>query len=387
MRVPMADRMERLPKQFFANLVARVNERIRAGRDVINLGQGNPDLPTPAHVVEALRDAARDPKTHRYPPFSGLPTLKRAVAQFYEREYGVKVDPEREVAILVGGKTGLVELSEIYLNPGDAALVPDPGYPDYLSGIALAGGEAIPYPITAETGYLPDLSTISDAAWRRTKLWFLNYPNNPTGAVAPASFFAEAVALAEERGVIVVHDFAYGAIGYDGFRPPSFLATPGAKQVGVEIYTMSKTYNMAGWRLAFAVGNPDVVSAINLMQDHYYVSVFAAVQLAGVAALTGSQACVRALVETYQSRRDAFIGELARHGVQVPAPKGSFFVWMPVPRGYTSAEFADHLLDHADVMVAPGIGFGVHGEGFVRIGLLDEEVRLREAARRIAAAL
>ncbi|MCL6515439.1 aminotransferase class I/II-fold pyridoxal phosphate-dependent enzyme [Alicyclobacillus sp.] len=387
MQATMAERMDRLPKQFFANLVARVNERIRAGHDVINLGQGNPDLPTPTHIVEALRQAALDPKTHRYSPFTGLPTLKRAVAEFYDREYGVKLDPEREVAILFGGKTGLVELSEIYLNPGDVALVPDPGYPDYLSGIALAGGEMVPYPIVAENAYRPDLSGVTEAQWQRAKLWFLNYPNNPTGAAVDLACFEEAVSIASARGVILVHDFAYGAIGYDGFRPPSFLMTPGAKETGIEIYTMSKTYNMAGWRLAFAVGHPDVIAAINLMQDHYYVSVFPAVQLAGVAALTGPQDCVRELVATYQARRDAFLGELAERGVNVPAPKGSFFVWMPVPQGFTSASFADHLLERANVMVAPGIGFGGHGEGYVRIGLLDGVDRLREAARRIASVL
>ncbi|MCL6636673.1 MAG: pyridoxal phosphate-dependent aminotransferase [Alicyclobacillus sp.] len=387
MKLTLAQRMDRLPKQFFAHLVQRVNERIAQGRDVINLGQGNPDLPTPPHIVEALRTAALDPRTHRYPPFTGLPALKEAAAAFYAREYGVELDPEREVAVLFGGKTGLVEISEIYLNPGDVALVPDPGYPDYWSGVALAGGTLATYPLTAAHQFLPDFAGISESVWERAKLLFLNYPNNPTGAGAGPTTFAAAVAWAERYNVLVVHDFAYGAIGYDGVKPPSFLQTPGAKQVGIEIYTLSKTYNMAGWRLAVAVGHPDVIRAINLFQDHYYVSVFAAVQLAGAAALRGPQDCVQQLVATYQARRDAFLGELAAHGWQVPAPQGSFFVWLPVPEGWTSMGLADHLLTTADVMVAPGVGFGQHGEGYVRVGLLADVPRLREAARRMAQAL
>jgi aminotransferase len=386
-RVQLADRMNRLPKQFFASLVAKVNARVQAGHDVINLGQGNPDLPTPDHVVEALRSAALDPKTHRYPPFRGLPKLKQAAAEFYQREYGVTLDPETEVAVLFGGKTGLVELSEIYLNPGDVALVPDPGYPDYWSGIALAGGRMVTLPLLEENQFLPDLRCISPSDAARAKLMFLNYPNNPTGSVATVDFFKDVVRFAEQTGVLVVHDFAYGAIGFDGVKPPSFLQVPGAKECGVEIYTLSKTYNMAGWRIAFAVGNADVISAINLIQDHYYVSLFAAVQLAGAAALSGPQDCVRELVATYERRRNAFVSALNQHGIACPAPKGSFFVWMPVPKGFSSESFADFLLTHANVAVAPGVGFGACGDGYVRVGLLTTEDRLREAADRIARAL
>ncbi|MBX6353343.1 MAG: pyridoxal phosphate-dependent aminotransferase [Thermoflavifilum sp.] len=380
----MAARMERLPKQFFANLVARVSARVAAGHDVINLGQGNPDLPTPAHIVEALRVAALDPANHRYGPFSGLPDLKRAAASFYEREYGVKLDPEREVAILFGGKTGLVEVSTIYLERGDVALVPDPGYPDYWSGIAFAGADMFGLPLRAENGFLPNYEEIPEDVLRRAKLLFLNYPNNPTGAAADLAFFERTAAFAQRHGLLVIHDFAYGAIGYDGFRPPSFLQVPGAKACGIEIYTLSKTYNMAGWRVAFAAGHPDVIRAINLLQDHYYVSLFPAVQWAAVEALTGSQEAVRRLVATYQRRRDAFIGTLQAHGYRCEAPRGTFFAWLPTPGGMSSAAFADLLLDQADVAVAPGIGFGQHGEGYVRVGLLTDEARLTEAARRIA---
>lgn len=379
--------MERLPKQFFANLVRQVQDRVDAGHDVINLGQGNPDLPTPAHIVEALREAVLDPATHRYGPFAGLPELKEAVAAFYEREYGVPLDPVEEVAVLFGGKAGLVELSEVFLNPGDVALVPDPGYPDYWSGIALAGGRMVEVPLRADHDFLPDLSALPAELLDQAKLWFLNYPNNPTGAVAPLDWFERAAALARRHEVLVVHDFAYGAVGFDGFRPPSFLQVDGAKDVCVEIYTLSKTYNMAGWRVAFAVGNRFAVRAINLLQDHRYVSLFPAVQRAAVAALSGSQRCVEELVAVYEARRNAFIEELERCGYRCPKPAGSFFAWVPVPAGFTSATFAEYLLDRADVAVAPGIGFGACGEGYVRVGLLTSEARLREAARRIAKAV
>lgn len=382
----VAQRMKQLPQQFFANLALRVQGEINAGHDIINLGQGNPDQPTPAHIVDTLREAARDPMTHKYPPFTGLPALKSAVAAFYAREYGVEVNPETEVAILFGGKAGLVEVSQIYLNPGDVALVPDPGYPDYWSGVALAGGRMVKLPLTADRAFLPDLSAISDTDWQAAKLMFLNYPHNPTGAIATPAFFEEVVRRAAAHEVYVVHDFAYGAIGFDNIKPPSFLQTQGAKSVGIEIYTLSKTYNMAGWRVAFAVGNPDVVRAINLFQDHVYVSLFSAVQLAAATALTASQACVDELVARYESRRNVFISTLAEHGLDCPAPGGSFFVWMPAPKGIRSAAYAEYLIERAGVAVAPGIGFGDHGDGYVRVGLLTSEDRLCEAAYRIAQA-
>lgn len=387
MNFTVAKRMQDLPKQFFSSLVGRVQNRIEQGYDVINLGQGNPDLPTPHHIVEALREAALDPSTHRYPPFRGLLSLKEAVSAFYLREYDVQLDPETEVAILFGGKAGLVELSEIYLNPGDIALVPDPGYPDYWSGISLSGGRMVSMPLLAENRFLPDLSAIHPMDANQAKLMFLNYPNNPTGAIADAQFFAEVAEFAEKFGILVVHDFAYGAIGFDGIKPPSFLQTPHGKEVGVEIYTLSKTFNMAGWRVAFAVGHSDVISQINLLQDHYYVSLFAAVQRAGIAALTGSMDVVNQLCQTYEARRDGFVSEFSKYGLTYSASQGTFFCWLPTPKGFTSTDFADYLLYQANVAVAPGIGFGEKGEGFVRIGLLTGESRLREAAKRMSQAI
>ncbi|KRE54435.1 pyridoxal phosphate-dependent aminotransferase [Paenibacillus sp. Soil522] len=378
-----ADRMNGLPTQFFAKLVAKANAQTAKGRDVINLGQGNPDQPTPPHIVAKLQEAAANPLYHKYPPFSGYSFLKEAVAKRYKEDYNVDVDPTAEVAILFGGKTGLVEISQCLLNPGDVCLVPDPGYPDYWSGVALAGAEMAFMPLTEQNNYLPDYNAISPELALRAKLMFMNYPNNPTGAVANAAFYAQTVEYAKKHGIVVASDFAYGAIGFDGNKPISFLQTPGAKEVGVEFYTLSKTYNMAGWRVGFAIGNAQIVKLINLIQDHYYCSLFGGIQEAAALALTGPQQCVSDLRTMYESRREALFTALDRIGWKAARPGGSFFCWLPVAKGYTSESFADLLLQEADVVVAPGIGFGTHGEGFVRLGLLTNEARLQEAVERI----
>jgi aminotransferase len=378
-----ADRLRTLPEQFFASLVAKANARASKGRDVINLGQGNPDLPTPPHIVETLQKAAANPLYHRYPPFRGYPFLKDAVARRYREDYGVELDPAREVAILFGGKTGLVEISQCLLNPGDVCLVPDPGYPDYWSGVALAEAEMAFMPLLESRAFLPDYGAIEPSLLSRAKLLFLNYPNNPTGAAATPAFYEETVAFARKHGIAVASDFAYGAIGYDGKRPVSFLQTPGAKEVGVEFYTLSKSYNMAGWRVGFALGNADIVEMLNLIQDHYYCSLFGGIQEAAAAALTGPQEPVRELAAVYEKRRDALFKALDQIGWKASKPAGSFFCWLPVPAGYTSVSFADKLLEEADVVVAPGSGFGASGEGYVRLGLLAPEERLVEAVERI----
>jgi L-glutamine---4-(methylsulfanyl)-2-oxobutanoate aminotransferase len=383
MNIEQSQRLQALPTQFFATMVAKVNKAIAAGHDVINLGQGNPDLPTPPHIVESLRQEVLDPITHKYPPFSGLLELKQAVAAWYKAEFDVELDPASEVAIMLGGKTGLVELPQCLLNPGDVALVPDPGYPDYWSGIALSGAEMQMMPLLRENGFLPDYAAIPQDKLAKAKLMFLNYPNNPTSATATSVFYADTVEFARKHNIVVCSDFAYGAIGFDGEKPLSFLQTPGAKEVGIEIYTLSKTYNMAGWRVGFAVGNKEVVAAINLIQDHYYCSVPAFIQRAAVTALTASQDCVRELVDTYERRRNVFVGGLRDAGWDVLMPKGSFFTWVPVPQGFTSVQFSDLLLEKAHVMVAPGNGFGESGEGYVRVGLLTSEARLQEAVDRM----
>ncbi|MFC2949741.1 pyridoxal phosphate-dependent aminotransferase [Virgibacillus sediminis] len=378
-----SEALKRLPEQFFASLVQKVQRLKDQGHDVINLGQGNPDLPTPEHIVEDLKQSAGIPEYHKYSPFRGQPFLKQAIADFYKREYGVEIDPEQEVAILAGAKTGLVEISQCLLNSGDTALLPDPGYPDYMSGIALADAEPAFMPLKAENDFLPDYSEISAENLDKAKLMFLNYPNNPTAGTATEEFFQETIDVAGQHNICVVHDFAYGAIGFDGKKPLSFLQFKGAKDVGVEMYTLSKTYNMAGWRVAFAVGNPSVIESLNLIQDHLYVSLFSAIQQAAEKALSSDQRAVEQLVETYENRRNVFIEKLKSIGWNLGAPKGTFFCWLAVPEGYTSQQFSDLLLEKAHVAVAAGNGFGEQGEGYVRVGLLDSEERLAEAAERI----
>lgn len=375
--------MSRLPVQFFSTLVAKVQKVVDQGHDVINFGQGNPDLPTPSHIVESLREEALKPLHHRYPPFQGRRELKEAAAHYYKEQHGVSIDPETEVAILFGAKTGLVEISQCLLNPGDICLVPDPGYPDYWSGVAIAGGEMYMMPLLEQNGFLPDLDAIPEEILRKAKLMFLNYPNNPTGAVADRGFYEKVIQLAEKYNIVIASDFAYGAIGFDGHKPVSFLELPGSKEVGLEFYTLSKTYNMAGWRVGFAVGNKEVIGLLNEIQDHYFVSLFGAVQMAAATALTSPQDCVAELVKTYEKRRNRLYEGLKSLGWNAPVSRGSFFCWLPVAKGFNSVTFSDYLLENAHVVMAPGKGFGEHGEGYVRVGLLTSEERIDEAIERI----
>ena len=376
-------RLQNLPPQFFASLVAKTSKAIAEGRDVINLGQGNPDQPTPDHIIKALQTAAADPKTHKYSPFRGIAELRQAAVNFYKREYGVDIDPDLEVAILAGTKIGLVELPLALLDPDDLLLLPNPGYPDYLSGAPLADIGYELMRLNPENGYLPDYTELPESIRSRAKLMYLNYPNNPTGAVATKAFFDETVEFAKDNGIAVVHDFAYGAVGFDGKKPVSFLQSEGAKEIGIEMYTLSKTYNMAGWRIGFAVGNSKMIEALNLIQDHLFAGIFPAVQLAAAEALNADQQCVDELVDLYEKRRNILVTECARIGWAIKAPQGSFFAWLPVPQGFTSVEFADFLLEKADISVAAGSGFGDIGEGFVRAGLLVDETRIIEAVNRI----
>lgn len=384
MKIQSSDMINRLPQQFFATLINKVNALAKEGHDIINLGQGNPDGTTPEHIVLKLREAAQNPQFHRYSPFTGFTFLKEAISAFYKREYQVDIDPEKEVAVLFGGKTGLVEISQCLLNPGDIALVPDPGYPDYWSGIAMAGAEMHFMPLLEENQFLPRFDQMDSKILDKAKLMFLNYPNNPTGAIATKEIFQEAIEVAEKYNIPIIHDFAYAAIGFDRHKPLSFMQVEGAKETGIEIYTLSKTYNMAGWRVAFAVGNSDIIQMINLFQDHYFVSIFGAVQAAAAEALTASQEPVRNLVARYESRRNALYDALKGIGWNAKPTAGTFFAWLPVPSGFHSVQFADILLNDAHVVVAPGLGFGQHGDSFVRMALLADEKRLVEAVERIS---
>ncbi|MCM3610110.1 pyridoxal phosphate-dependent aminotransferase [Planococcus sp. MERTA32b] len=376
-------RLQQLPEQFFSSLAAQTAKAAAEGRDVINLGQGNPDQPTPAHIIKVMQEAVAEPRNHKYSPFRGIKEMRQAAADFYKREYDVDIDPDLEVALLAGTKIGLVELPLALLDPGESLLLPDPGYPDYMSGAPLAGIDMDLMTLKPENGYLPNYSELEQKTLGRAAMMYLNYPNNPTGAVATKEFFDDTVQFAKANDIAVVHDFAYGAIGYEGVKPPSFLQSEGAKDIGIEMYTLSKTYNMAGWRIGFAVGNSKMIEALNLIQDHLFAGLAPALQHAAAEALTGDQSCVAELVGTYEKRRQVLIEECARIGWEIEAPKGSFFAWLPVPKGFTSIEFVNHLLKHADISVAAGSGFGGSGEGFVRVGLLVDEERIAEAIRRI----
>ena len=379
-----ANRLQALPEQFFAKLGQKIKGASTEGREIINLAQGSPDQPVFSHIKEALKEAVANPANDKYPPFKGFDHVKKACAEFYQREYGVQLDPEKEVALIIGGKAGLVELPQCLLNPGEVALVPDPGYPDYWSGIALAGASMHMLPLEEENGFLPQYEDIPEGVLKKAKLLFINYPNNPTGAMADTAFFDKTIRFANEHGICVVHDFAYGAIGFDGKKPVSYLEVDGAKENGIEIYTMSKTYNMAGWRVGFAVGNPSVIAALELIQDHLHCSLYGGIQEAAAAALLGPQDEVHKQQEMYEKRRDLLISGLNEIGWEVKAPEGSFFTWLKVPEGYTSEEFSDLLLEEAGVAVAPGIGFGERGEGYVRAGLVASEEKIKEAIYRLA---
>lgn len=381
-----SDLLKTLPKQFFASLVSRVNAKIAAGADVINLGQGNPDLPTPDYIVQAMQQATAVAADHQYSAFRGEMRFKTAIAQFYFDTYGVTLDPTTEVAVLAGSKIGLVELPLALMNPGETLLLPNPGYPDYWSGAALGRVAVEQIELKRENDFLIDYDDIPADVAQRAKFLYMNYPNNPTGAVATADFYEQTVGFAKQNQVGIISDFAYGAIGFDGHQPRSFMQTLGAKTVGIETYTFSKTFNMAGWRVGFAVGNADMIEAINVIQEHLFVSLFPAVQDAAIAALAhyhDQNSAVANLVQVYQQRRDAFVQAVRAYNWEPYVPKGAFYVLMPVPAGYTSASFADLLLEEANVAVADASGFGDAGAGYVRVSLTTDVTRLVEAARRI----
>ncbi|HEY1366675.1 MAG TPA: aminotransferase class I/II-fold pyridoxal phosphate-dependent enzyme [Gaiellaceae bacterium] len=377
MREP-PDRVQRLPDQYFMGLLGRVAAAAAAeGEPLVDLGRGNPDVPPPPHVVEALSQSASRPEVHGYAPFRGLPELKRAVAERYRDVYGVELDPEREVAIVPGTKTALMEVALVIAERGSTILLPDPGYPDYASAVALAGARRVSLPLDSEAGYAPAFDAVG---WRDVSLVYLNYPSNPTAAIAPAGVFEETVRTAERTGAAVLHDFAYGDLVFDRHRPRSFLATPGAREVGVELFSMSKSYGMAGWRLGFLVGNAEIVRRVELLQDHVLAGVFVPVQEAGIAALRGPQDTVEERRALYERRRDRALEALA--GVDARG-EGTFFVWFRLPEELD----ADRLLAEHRVAVAPGQGFGDRGAGWARLSLATPDERLELGLQRLSAAL
>ena len=378
-------RLEQLPPYLFAELERKIAAKRAAGVDVISLGIGDPDRPTYEPIVAAAQWAVADPGTHRYPSNRGRPEFREAVASFYERRFGVTLDPDTEVMPAIGAKECIFHLNLAFLDPGDVALAADPGYPVYTGGPLLAGGEAVLMPLLPDRGFAPDLAAIAPHLLDRARLMFFNYPNNPTGAIAPDGLFDDVVAFARRTGVLAVHDNAYSETTYDGYVAPSFLATPGAKEVGVEVFSLSKGYNMTGWRCAAIVGNAEAISTYWRLKSNVDSGLFDAVQLAGAAALAPEvDADVRASVAIYQRRRDLVCDALAQAGVQVTPPRATIYVWAPVPAGFeSSAAYCEHVLEEAGVVVSPGGAYGPNGEGFFRISLTTPDDRLLEAVERL----
>jgi L-glutamine---4-(methylsulfanyl)-2-oxobutanoate aminotransferase len=378
---PRPARLDRLPPQYFTALLARVADAAEgAGQPLVDLGRGNPEVGPPPHVIERLAEVAREQRAHGYPPFRGLPALREAIAERYRTTYGVTLDPETEVAVVPGTKTALVELALVLAERGSTVLLPDPGYPDYPSGTALAAARAEPLRLDPELGWAPrwDEAPRDDVA-----AVYLNYPSNPCAVVAPPGVFAEAVRFAAETGAAVVHDFAYGDLVFDGRNPESFLTAEHAKEHGVEMFSMSKSYGMAGWRLGFVVGNAEIVERVDLIQDHARAGIFLAVQEAGIAALTGPQESVMDRRDTYQRRRDTLLEALAATSIPAPVCEGTFYVWIELPEGVT----LERLLEEHRVAVAPGEGFGESGEGWARLSLAVTDEQLEVGLERLVRAL
>jgi len=380
----LAKRIEKLPPYLFAEISRKIAERRAQGVDVVSFAVGDPDIPTPSHVVDALCQAARDPVNHRYPETDGLPDLRRAIARWYEQRFDVSLDPDREVLPLIGSKEGIGHIALCFIDPGDLALVPDPGYPVYSVGTMFAGGDCYFMPLTEENDFLPDLEAIPEAVARRAKLMWISYPNNPTGAVAELDFFERVVRFAKEHGIAVCHDGPYTEVAFDGYRPVSFLQTAGAREVGVEFHSFSKSYNMTGWRIGMVVGNATMVDALMRVKSNLDSGIPQAIQRMAIAALEGPQECIAEHNAIYQRRRDRLVAALAGMGLRVRPPKASLYLWARLPEGRTSLEFASRLLDDVGVVVTPGIGYGPHGEGYVRLSLTIPDERLEEGLRRLA---
>jgi LL-diaminopimelate aminotransferase len=380
-------RLERIPPYAFAELERKIADKRAAGVDVISLGIGDPDRPTPALIVEAMQEAVSEAETHQYPSNRGRADFREAVSDFYARRFDVTLDPESEIIPAIGAKEAIFNLNLAFLDPGDYALAADPGYPVYTGGPWLAGAEPVLMALEPELGFVPDLGAIEDDVARRSKLMYLNYPNNPTGALVPDGFFERVVEFARAYEILVVHDNAYSEIAFDGYKPPSFLQTPGAKDVGIEVFSLSKGYNMTGWRCAVLVGNAEALQTYWRLKTNIDSGLFDAVQLAGIAALSPEADFeVASMVELYRRRRDIVCDALRKVGVDVRPPHATIYVWAPVPDGYeSSAAYAEHVLEEAGVVITPGAVYGPAGEGWFRISLTTPDDRLLEAVERLGA--
>ena len=386
----LSKRLHRLPPYMFGKLKQLTHERRRQGIDVIDLGMGNPNEPTPKHIIDKLCEAAREPRHHRYSISRGIFNLRREVAWHYERRFAVEIDPEHEAIAVIGTKEGLSHLALALIDQGDLALVPNPTFPIHIYSIALAGGSVVSIPLREENEFVPSLAEIARDIWPRPKVLILSFPHNPTGAVVDLSFFEEIVHFAKKHDIILIHDLAYADIVFDGYKAPSLLQAKGAKEIGVEFISLSKSYNMAGWRCGFAVGNRDIIEALARIKGYYDYGIFAPIQVASIMALRTPSDEVQANAEIYRRRRDVLVDGLNRIGWKVQKPKGTMFVWAPIPEPYrhlSSMDFAMKLLDEAEVCVSPGAGFGHNGEGYVRIALVENENRLRQSVRQIRQAM
>jgi LL-diaminopimelate aminotransferase len=381
--IEVATRIKTLPPYLFAAIDKMKQEAIARGVDIINLGIGDPDLPTPIPIIESLAKAAKDPKHHQYPSYEGMLTFRKAVAGWYQRRFNVTLDPMDEALTLIGSKEGIGHIHLAFVDPGDVVLVPSPGYPVYPVGTSFSGGTSHIMPLTKANGFLPDLSAIPKEVAQKAKLMWLNSPNNPTSVIMTKDYFKRVVEFAQENRVIVCHDAAYSEVYYDGRRPASFMEAEGAKNVGVEFHSLSKTYNMTGWRIGFAVGNKEVLAGLGKVKSNLDSGCFEAVQEAGITALGLDDSVTDSLRKLYQDRRDTLIPGLKKLGLEVDPPPAAFYIWVTVPKGYTSTSFTAHLLEKAGIVTTPGNGFGAPGEGYIRMTLCTSKERLAEAVERI----
>jgi len=380
----LSQRMEKLPPYLFVEISRKIAEKRARGEEVVSFGIGDPDSPTPPHIINRLCQAAQEPANHRYPETEGLPELRRAIAGWYQNRFGVSLDADKEVLPLVGAKEGIVHIALCLIDPNDLALVPDPGYPPYSRGTMLAGGKPYYLPLGEENGFLPDLEAVPADILKQARLLWLNYPNNPTGAVADLDFFQRVVELARRYEIAVCHDAAYTEVAFDGYQLPSFMQAEGAKEVGVEFHSLSKGYNMTGWRIGMVVGNATMVDALSRVKSNLDSGIPQAIQYAAVAALTGPQDSIKEQNARYQRRRDLVIDKLLSMGLSVMSPKGGLYIWARVPQGYTSVEFTDDLLEQVGVVVTPGVGYGENGEGYVRLSLTIPDASLVKGLSRLA---
>jgi LL-diaminopimelate aminotransferase len=383
LKIQQAERVRQIPPYLFAEIDKKKAELRGMGVDLIDLGIGDPDLPTPGRIIDRLVDAARDAENHRYPSYEGMLAFRQAVAHWYEKRFDVSLDPRAEVLTLIGSKEGIAHIPLAFVDEGDHVLVPNPGYPVYRVATLFAGGTPYFMPLLRENRFLPDLSKIPTEIAERAKLMFINYPNNPTAAVAERPFFEEVVEFADKHRIIVCHDAAYSEIAYDGYRPMSLMEVEGARDVGIEFHSLSKTFNMTGWRIGSAVGNPEIIAGLGKIKTNIDSGAFQAVQIAAAEAYNGYGIEAEEIINTYQARRDLLVEAIRAVGLEVEPPKATFYIWASVPKGYTSAQFAAHLMEKSGIVATPGVGFGDAGEGYIRFSLTAGDDRLREAANRL----